>query len=200
VVGTLSRFVVRHRLWVLLAWLALAATGGFAAPKATAALTYDFSLPGQPGYETNRVIAQRFGSGGDAPPILLVDARPSAQRAGTIAASVRRALPGASVLSYADEKALLSADGRTGVVVVYPRIEPGPDPYAAALPVLEKVAAAEQVTVTGKDALAAEGGGDRGADVLVETIFGGVGAFVVLLAVFGSALALMPLLIASARS
>ncbi|WP_250038365.1 MMPL family transporter [Paractinoplanes maris] len=195
---SLSRFVVRHRRWILLAWLALAVAGGFAAPKATAALTYDFSLPGQPGFETNEVIRERFGSGGHAAPILLVDQQPSPERAGRLVASVERALPGAGVLSYADEKALQSADGRTAVVMVYPRIVPGPDPYAEALPVLGQLAAAEQVVVTGKDALAADAGGDQGADVLAETIFGGAGALIVLLVVFGSALALMPLLIAAA--
>jgi RND superfamily putative drug exporter len=195
---TLSRFVIRHRRWVLVAWLLLAVAGGYAAPRATAALSYDFSLPGQPGYETNSMIAQRFGSGGDASPVLLVDSQPSTTRAQQIAGAARQALPGARVLSYADEKALLSADGRTGVVVVYPRIVPGPDPYAAALPVLDKLAAEQGVTATGRDALAAGGGGDQGADVLVETIFGGAGALIVLLLVFGSALALMPLLIAAA--
>ncbi|WP_249999265.1 MMPL family transporter [Actinoplanes sp. M2I2] len=193
-----SRFVARHRWWVLLAWLALALAGGFAAPKATAALSYDFSLPGQRGYETNRLITERFGSGGDVAPVLLVDDRPAPERAGRLAGAVEQALPGSRVLSYADEGVLRSADGRLGVVVVYPRVTPGPEPYAAALPVLEQLAGGyEGVTVTGKDALAAEGGGEQGADVLVETIFGGAGALIVLLVVFGSALALMPLLIAA---
>ncbi|GAA0268356.1 MMPL family transporter [Cryptosporangium japonicum] len=197
-VTTLSRFVTRRRRWILLGWLLLTVVGGFAAPRATAGLSYDFSLPGQPGYETNQVIAQRFGSGGDAVPVLLVDDDPSPEKAGRVVAAVERALPGADVLSYADERSLASADGRTGVVVVYPRLVPGPEPYVAALPVLAKVAEAQQVAVTGKDALAAEGGGDRGATVLVETVVGGTGALIVLLVVFGSALALMPLLVAAA--
>ncbi|GIE83155.1 membrane protein [Actinoplanes philippinensis] len=193
----LTRFVVLHRWWVLLAWMVTALAGGFAAPRATAALTYDFSLPGQRGYETNRVIKETFGSGGDAAPVLLIDAHPAPERARRVAAAVEQALPGARVLSYADQASLLSADGHTGVVVVYPRITPGPEPYAAALPILTEVAAQQQVTVTGKDALVAQSGGDQGADVLVETIFGGAGALIVLLVVFGSALALMPLLIAA---
>jgi RND superfamily putative drug exporter len=49
-----SRFVVRHRWWVVLAWLALTAAGGWAAPRATAALTYEFGLPGQPGTRRTR--------------------------------------------------------------------------------------------------------------------------------------------------
>jgi putative drug exporter of the RND superfamily len=195
--SVVARFVAAHRWWVLGAWLVLAAVGAFAAPRATAALSYDFSLPGQPGYETNRVITERFGNGGDLSPILLVTENPTTARATALVQAVNRALPGSRVVSYAEEPALTSKDGRTGVVVVYPRPTPGPDAYAAALPVLEQVAAtAGGVTVTGKDALAAEGGG--GANVLVETIFGGAGALTVLLLVFGSVLAAMPLLIAAA--
>lgn len=188
---TLSGFVARHRWWVLVAWLLLAAAGGYAAPKATAALTYDFGLPGQAGYEANQVIAERFGGGGDLAPILLV----TGESPEPLVAAVKRALPDARVASPADEPALRAADGRTGVVVVFPRPVPGPEPYARALPVLERVAEAEGAAVTGKDALAGEGGG--GADVLAETIFGGTGALIVLLLVFGSVLALMPLLIAA---
>jgi RND superfamily putative drug exporter len=195
--SALVRFVTAHRWWVLAAWLALATVGVFAAPRATAALSYDFSLPGQPGYETNRVIAERFGSGGDIAPVLLVAGDPTPQRATALATAIDRALPGSRVVSYADDPALASADHRTGVVLVYPRPDPGPEAYVSALPALEQVAAATGgVTVTGKDALATEGGG--GADVLVETIFGGVGALIVLLLVFGSILAVMPLLIAAA--
>ena len=51
------------------------------------------------------------------------------------------AVPGARVVSYADTPALLSADGRTGVVAVYPKPVPGADAYAAALPALKSVAA-----------------------------------------------------------
>ncbi|WP_433718830.1 MMPL family transporter [Actinoplanes sp. CA-051413] len=197
--NALSRFVVAHRWWVLVSWLLLAAVGGFAAPKATAALSYDFSLPGQDGYETNKVITERFGSGGDFSPILLVIADPGDPAPVVQAATA--AVPGARILSPADEPALRAPDGRTSVVVVYPAPGPGPEPYVAALPALRQVAAsaAVPVTVTGKDVLeSGEDGDSGGADVLVETIAGGTGALLVLLLVFGSVLALMPLLIAAA--
>ncbi len=193
-VQTLSRFVVRHRWWVLIVWLVLAVAGGFAAPRATAALSYDFGLPGQAGYETNRVIAETYGSGGDLAPVLLVTDGATEP----IVAAVTQALPGARVASPADDPALRAPDGRTSVVLVYPRPLPGPEAYAQALPVLEGIAEANGAVVTGKDALAGEGGGDGGADVLVETIFGATGALIVLLLVFGSVLALMPLVIAAA--
>lgn len=198
-VNALSRFVVAHRWWVLVSWLLLAAVGGFAAPKATAALSYDFSLPGQDGYETNKVITERFGSGGDLSPILLVVA--DAGDPAPVVRAATAAVPGARILSPADEPALRAPDGRTSVVVVYPTPVPGPEPYVAALPALRQVAAsaAVPVTVTGKDILeSGEDGDSGGADVLVETIAGGTGALLVLLLVFGSVLALMPLLIAAA--
>ena len=70
--NTLARWVTAHRWWVLAAWLILSVAGGFAAPKATSALSYDFGLPGQAGYETNQQITATVGSGGNDAPILLV--------------------------------------------------------------------------------------------------------------------------------
>jgi RND superfamily putative drug exporter len=203
VVRLIARFVIAHRRWVLLAWLVLAVAGGYAAPHATSALSYEFGLPGQRGYEANQQIVDRFRSGGDNAPILLVvtdGTRPIARTsAAPIVAAVRRATPGARVASYATTPSLLSSDRRTGVVVVYPRPVAGADAYAVALPALKHVAGSVRgvtATVTGEDALASGGGG--GANVLVETLFGGIGALVVLVLVFGSFLALMPLVIAGA--
>lgn len=205
-VVTWSRFVIAHRWWVLAVWVLLAACGGIAAPRATAALTYSFDLPGQPGYETNQQLLHRFGSGGDDAPVLLVVGDGTATidpaSAAPIVQAVRRVVPGARTASYADQPALLSDDRRTAVVLVYPRPVPGPEAYAAALPALQAVAAqvsaggGPPVAVTGEDALAADGG-SGGAGVLAEVLFGAVGALVVLLLVFGSALAVMPLVIAA---
>ncbi len=203
----LVRFVVAHRWWVLGAWLILALAGGYAAPKATSALSYDFSLPGQPGYETNRQIVGQFGSGGDNAPILLVvgDGRQSVSQgaARRVVAAAKQAAPGARVTGFDQDKSLLSADGRTGVVVVYPKVERGADPHTAALPALRQAASAITadggipVTVTGQDALKnPDGESGGGVGVLAETLFGGAGALIVLVLVFGSFLALMPLAIA----
>jgi RND superfamily putative drug exporter len=46
---SLARFVIAHRWCVLAAWLLLVLAGGYAAPKAISALTYDFSLSARPG-------------------------------------------------------------------------------------------------------------------------------------------------------
>ncbi len=208
VLTSLARTVVAHRWWVIAVWLVLTAFGAFAAPRATDALTYDFSLPGQPGYETNLTISEEFGSGGDRAPVLLVVGDGSAAvdpaAARPVTDAVARALPGSRTASFATEPELLAQDGRLGVVVVYPQPVPGPDGYVAALPALEGLAGqfsanGTPVAVTGADALiAGQGAESGGADVLAETLFGAVGALVVLLLVFGSALAVMPLLVAAA--
>jgi putative drug exporter of the RND superfamily len=204
VLTALARTVVAHRWWVVAGWLLLAGFGAFAAPRATDALTYDFSLPGQPGYETNLAISQQFGNGGDRAPVLLVvgDGSSAPPAAEPLAAAVAQALPGSRVVSYDDEPELRDDD--LGIVLVYPPPVPGPDGYAAALPALEGLAGqfsdrGTPVAVTGSDALiAGQGAESGGADVLAETLFGGIGALVVLLLVFGSALAVMPLLVAAA--
>src|SRR6185437_16156127 len=160
---SLARFVIVHRGWVLAAWLLLAVAGGYAAPKAISALTYDFGLPGQAGYEANQQIMRQFGSGGDNAPILLVvgNGRQQVPAASAIPVvqAVDKATPGARVVSYAAQRSLLAADGRTGVVMVYPHPVPGADAYAAALPALQ------------------DGGGGGGSGVLAETLFGGAHLF-----------------------
>ena len=200
--SVLAHFVIAHRRWVLLAWLLLAVAGAYAAPEATSALSYDFGLPGQHGYEANQRILQQFGSGGDNAPVLLVITdkdRLTPASAAPIVDAATTATPGARLVSYVGSPALLSADGRTGVVAVYPKPVPGSDAYVRALPALETVAAkatragGPSVVVTGEDALAT---GGAGSNVLVETLFGGIGALVVLVLVFGSFLAVMPLIVA----
>jgi RND superfamily putative drug exporter len=200
----LARFVIARRWWVLAAWALLAVAGGIAAPRATAALGYDFGLPGQAGYEANQRIVAEFGSGGDNAPVLVVvthgGGRVPLSSAAPIAAAVARVAPGARIASFARDHALVSADGRTAVLEVYPRAANGPDAYPQALPAIQAVArqvsapGGVSVSVTGQDALAADGGG--GGGVLAETLFGAAGALVVLVLVFGSFLALMPLAIA----
>jgi len=50
----LAEFVLHHRKRVMLFWLVMFLVGGFAASKVPDRLTVDFSLPGQPGYETEK--------------------------------------------------------------------------------------------------------------------------------------------------
>ena len=139
----LTDWVLRHRLWVALAWLIVAVAGGLAAPRAVDRLGYDFALPGQPAYEANVEIAERFGGGGFDDPLLVVvrgedaaqvDARGRRRRAA-------EAVPGTRVVTPDSPGAdVLAPDGGDiAVGVLYPPVTAGPDPYAGSLPRLERV-------------------------------------------------------------
>jgi hypothetical protein len=54
----LAEFVLHHRRLVMLFWLVMFVVGGAAAGQTAERLTVDFSLPGQPGYETEKPILQ----------------------------------------------------------------------------------------------------------------------------------------------
>ncbi len=64
--------VLRHRVLVALAWLAVAVAGVATAPSTLDRLSYDFALPGQPAYEANQEILKQYGGGGLNEPLLLV--------------------------------------------------------------------------------------------------------------------------------
>ena len=51
-------FVLRHRRLVVLAWAVVLLAGAVAAGRVADRLTFDFSLPGQPGYETEVEVAE----------------------------------------------------------------------------------------------------------------------------------------------
>jgi RND superfamily putative drug exporter len=104
-VTVLARFVTTRRWWVIGAWLVLAVAGGLAAPHATSALSYDFGLPGQPGYVANQAIAAQFhGTGGENAPVLMAVTghgravpRSAARQVGALAAA---AAPGARIATW----------------------------------------------------------------------------------------------------
>src|SRR3954465_142286 len=98
-VESLARFVLRHRLVVVLGWLVLMVAGGAVAGTVTDRLTFDFSLPGQPGYEAEKEVIATFGTH-TADPLVLVLTVPEGQtveaRAADVAGvfdSVRAAVP-----------------------------------------------------------------------------------------------------------
>lgn len=92
----LARGVIKHRWWVIAAWLLLGVAGGYAAPRATAALSYDFSLPGSPAHQANQKITAATGPCCDNAPVLLVlgnGRRPVPQQAaGRVRTVVQNAL------------------------------------------------------------------------------------------------------------
>src|SRR4051812_34062414 len=122
---SLTRWVLRHRLLVVLGWLALTVAGAVAVAPATGAMTSDFgALPGRPGYETNRQILRTYGNGGAVDPLVLVVTLAEgttvdspgvlAELAYTLDRIVA-ATGEARVVSYpgTGDRGLVSADGRT---------------------------------------------------------------------------------------
>jgi RND superfamily putative drug exporter len=207
-VEAVARFVLRHRLLVALGWLVLLVGGGMAASPATNRLTFDFSLPGQPGYETEQQLISTFGtsSADTLVPVVTVPAGETVQQhAAEIAAvfqTVRSRLPQARVVDLAStgDSRFVTADGRSTFALVQ-----GPEPKGfgpgleqSLTPVLTAAAgsAGLESGLTSYNLLAA-GDDTSGPSVLVETLFGALGALAVLLFVFASFLAFVPLVIAA---
>jgi len=212
-VARLARWSVAHRWIVVAAWVLLTLAGGAAAAQSGHRLSLAFDLPGQPAYEANAAIVSAFGSGGDNPPLVVLVQLPSGATVdspgvrGELGAAFGRAaaaLPGARSASWVStgDRSFVSADGRTAFELLYPVPNPASsDPYAAALPRLDRAVAGLRVDgapvlVTGSTILSS-GGSGGGSSVLAETLLAGAGALVVLAVVFGSLIALAPLLIAA---
>ncbi len=205
----LSRLVLRHRLLVGLFWLAAFLVGAATAAATTERLTFDFSLPGQPGYEAEARLLAAYGNGGTNAPVLPVvsvsQGETVQQRADDVAAvfeAVRAQFPQTRVLDLAttQDQVFVSEDGRTTFGLVFTPTPVGfvPGIETEIVPFLQEQAASTglEIGVTGYNLLA-QGGETEGPSVLIETLFGAAGALVVLVFVFASFLALVPLVIAA---
>ncbi|HEX7104604.1 MAG TPA: MMPL family transporter [Acidothermaceae bacterium] len=207
--GNVGSFVLHHRKWVVLGWLVVLLAGGAAAGSLSKRLSVDFSLPGQPGYETAKKITAIYGpnSGTMAPTVAVVTApagQTIADNASTIDRGVTAAaatVEGARVVDFAnsDEPSLISKDGRTTMALVFTPMPQafGEDQITPNLTEgLRSNLPGYTVGVTGLNQLAA-GGDSQGPGVLVETLIGAAGALAVLAFVFASVLALVPMAIAA---
>ncbi|MEV7625163.1 MMPL family transporter [Actinoplanes sp. NPDC089786] len=205
--AAITRWVLRHRLLVMLAWLALTAAGALAAGPTTGAMTQDFgALPGRSGFATNQEILRTYGNGGASDPVVLVLTLPpgtTVDSPGVRSAwstALARVSGDARVVSWAStgDRGFVSADGRTTFALLHPPAAPGFPPYAAALRNLNGLTVAgAPVQVTGTDALFVAASDATGPGLLAEIALAGLAALVVLVALFRSALALLPLLIAA---
>ena len=206
--GRLAAAVLRHRRAVMVLWLIVFLAGGAAAGKVSNRLKLEFSLPGQPGYETAHRIVTLYGNGGQTTPDIAVVSVPAGQTVAadrvTLAAAfdrVRAELPQVRVvdLGVTRDPAFVTASGRTTwALVLTPESHSFTDTKTAqrVQNALAQALPGYQVGTTGLDQLAS-GGHDKGPGVLLETVIGGLGALAVLAFVFASLLALLPLLIAA---
>ncbi len=205
----LARWVLAHRRLVVVIWLLALFAGGFGASHVSKRLSLDFSLPGQPGYETARKIQHTYGNGGNSPSsIVVVTAAPGqsvrseqAQIAGAFA-HARSASPRSRIVDYAStgDPRFITNDGRSTYALLFTPEEKSFGAAKYPVQVQRAVAAAlpanTQVGLTGLNQLSS-GGSSKGPGVFVETLIGAAGALAVLAFVFASLLALVPLLIAA---
>src|SRR5438552_18733486 len=70
-----ARFVIRHRLLVVGAWIVLTVVGMFSAAKLSSRWFQSFSIPGYSAYEANQRMLKTFGSG-EQPPLVVVLSSP----------------------------------------------------------------------------------------------------------------------------
>jgi putative drug exporter of the RND superfamily len=209
VLPRLARFVLHHRRPVIAFWLVLLVAGAVGAGRVSSRLTFDFALPGQPGYEAARQIERIYGNGGEQAPSILVvtvprgeSVRRDARVIGDAVQRVRDARPQLRLVDYASTRdpRFITRDGRTTFALLF-----APRPRSFGSPSESKLATSElgqslpagyTVAATGLQELA-DNGTTGGPGVFTETLLAALGALAVLAFVFASLLALVPLLIAA---
>jgi RND superfamily putative drug exporter len=211
-VNRLADFVLHHRKWVMILWGAMLIVGMVAAGKTPDRLTVDFSLPGQPGYETGKQIQDEYGNGGETQPYLPVATVPEGQTVednlGAIDKVFNQIAAKATdvrIATYSNTKdaVFITDDDRTTFAMVFgpfPASFNGPFPSDEIQPILDVANDSGDIQwqLTSYDLLAAGNSSESGApSVLTETLLGALGALAVLVFLFASFLALVPLVVAA---
>jgi RND superfamily putative drug exporter len=204
-----ARFVVGHWKLVLVCWVLLLPAGIYGASHVSNRLSVDFSLPGQPGYETAQKIIHLYGNGGDTDPSIALVTLPAGHtvsgEAGQLARAFDRAratVPRDRIVDYGathDPRFVIDHGRATFALLFIPPTKGfgGTDvPPAFVNSLSAALPPGTHVGLTGVDQLAS-GGKSAGPGVLVETLIGAAGALAVLAFVFGSMLAFVPLLVAA---
>ncbi|HUY48608.1 MAG TPA: MMPL family transporter [Streptosporangiaceae bacterium] len=207
----MSRFVLRHRLAVVMVWLAVLVAGAAASARLSSRLSAQFALPGAASYQANQQILRLYGNGGNGYPEIVVVRLPPGLSAGSPGG--RRALGsafgavagqrGLRVADYAStgDRAFLTSDPRLSYGLVFTRYAGELSPPSLGLQITIAMTPllppGSTVAVTGMNELASGGQAKEGFGVLAETLLAGAAALAVLVFVFGSALALVPLLMAA---
>ena len=133
----LTRWVLSHKRLVTGVWVVITIAAFASIQPSSDALSQEFTVPGREGFETNREIAARYGSGGDVAPLVPVVTLPASTtfdapgvRTQFDAAvdRVRAAVPGSRALA---DEAFVSKDRRTAYALVYIPEKPGLEPGQA---------------------------------------------------------------------
>jgi RND superfamily putative drug exporter len=205
----LAHFVIRHRRLVVITWIALTILGVYSAMAVSTRWLEQFSIPGFSAYEANQRTLHTFGTGGQAPHVVVFHTSGNVTHTPGIANAIERVsaeFPDFRVASFFTtngNRAYVSRDGHTTFATFYPPGEQGfsADSRTGEIRYAFKAAVPPgvDVNVTGRDALYdSEGGDNNGPSILTEALIGGLGATIILLFVFGTLPAVfMPILMAA---
>src|SRR5437870_2175118 len=203
----LTGFVLRHRLLVVAAWIALTLAGGATVSLMQQRLALTIPLPDQPGYAASVRIAGLYHTGGPGAPTVVVATSPAGEtvRSPGARAELGRVFgtldeAGYRVVSYATtaDPAFITAGGRVAYALVFthPDFTAGAAAPTGRITALARAAAPAGWTigVTGIPVLQVAGASaGSGLSLTAEIIIGGAGALVVLAWVYASFLAIVPL-------
>ncbi len=204
---SLTRWVLRHRLLVVVSWLALAVGGIVAAGSLGSAFSKQFSIPGR-AIAVNARIAHEFGAGGQSAPLVGVISAPGrdlssptyARQAQGVFGRMAEAAPGSRLASVGTtgDRAFLSADRHAEFALLFPPRSDAGQLTTAQVAAIRRAASAlpvagGRVHVTGLDALRDTTETGKGNGVVVEAMIGALGALAVLAFVFASLIAIVPL-------
>ncbi|WP_084728996.1 MMPL family transporter [Streptacidiphilus neutrinimicus] len=205
----LRRWVIRHRVLVLAAWLVVTVAGVVVAPSVSSRLVPGVHTNGSAYAADTRIAAQYGGATSD--PGVLVLGLPPGETVGAAAvgaqlravdAAITRAAPQLRLVSYASTgaRALVGTGGASTIVLAYPPHD-GDDMTTDQVDTLTAAAkaAVPSLSVNGTSVRALEAGNAASggnSTVTSELVFGAVGALIVLVWVFGSLLAALPIIMA----
>ena len=208
----LTAVMLRHRLLIAAAWIALTIVGGLFVGKANSGLTHVIATPGLAGYDANQAMVKQLNLDGGEAPVIAVLKLPAGETMRTPAgqalaaktfATAARAVRHVGLIDYAtsDNPKLVSGDGSiTWAFYDVPNPDLGTFKNASAElepALMRAVPAGAHVTVTGNEALQSTGSrSGSGLSTLTETLIGAAAALVVLAFLYGSAIAVVPLLMA----
>lgn len=205
----MTRWVLAHKMVVLLAWVVLTLAGAATAGTTTNRLDKTFTLPGQPSFVVDSHIAALYhGETGQDPFIPVISSPAGTSLRGPSGSAVlARATAAASLggryrvlgLANTADARFATADGTSTFLLVFtPPVGFGsadPTPAITAA-VRSALPAGWSEVTTGSGPLQSAGGSQKGLGVFSEALLGGVGALVVLAVVFASFLAVLPLIMA----
>ena len=209
----LTRFVLRHKALVALAWLVVAVAGAATIGGTTHRMTNNFAMPGQAYAVDNQIVAEYGNGGSQTPYVPVLTAAPGermtepavAAEAGRVFDAMAASVPDARLVDYGStaSRRFVTGDGRTSFALIFAPATSGFGAGGGLSPAISRAATAALPTgwrfgLTGEDLLANGAPGSKGTGLIVETIIGSAGAAVILALVFGSFLALLPLLVGGA--